>query len=55
MSEEEFELDMSFPLLSPAAFAEAPKTVLDSGQSFLETKNGFLYRIFPDGSKILIK
>ena len=48
-------LEEQFPPLSGAAFAEARAKVLASGQSVLQSENGALYEVFPDGRKIFLK
>lgn len=58
MSEQEHEilkLEDQFPPVSGSAFATARKMVLDSGQSVLQSEGGFIYRVFPDGKKVLVK
>ena len=54
--EDEIErLESQFPAVSGSAFAAARARVLASGQSVLQTENGFLYEVFPDGHKVLLK
>lgn len=48
-------LEDQFPLASAAAFAEARARVLASGQSILESEDGAIYRVFPDGRKEFVK
>ena len=48
-------LESQFPPVSGSAFAAAREQVLASGQSVLQTENGFLYEVFPDGRKVLVK
>jgi hypothetical protein len=56
MSDAEIEkLESQFPAVSGDAFAEARQRVLDSGQSVLQSENGFIYRVFPDGRNELVK
>ena len=58
MSEQEHEiltLENQFPPVYGSAFATARKMVLDSGQSVLQSEGGFIYRVFPDGKKVLVK
>ena len=45
--------DVAFALGS--AFAAARDRVLASGQSVLQSEGGFIYRVFPDGRKELVK
>ena len=55
-SESEIEqLENQFPPVSGEAFAVARQQVLDSGQSVLQSEGGFIYRVFPDGRKELVK
>jgi hypothetical protein len=54
MSEPEqiiIELETRFPALSGAAFATARKETLAAGQSVLQSENGVIYEVFPDGSR----
>jgi len=39
----------SFRAVSGSAFAAASELVLKSGQSVLQSQNGFIYEVFPDG------
>ncbi|MBS0633220.1 MAG: hypothetical protein JSS11_15020 [Verrucomicrobia bacterium] len=56
MSEESIRLlEAQVPTLSGVAFAEARQLVLESGQSVLQSENGVIYKIFPDGAKVRIK
>jgi hypothetical protein len=56
MSENEIsDLENQFPPLSGIAFASARERVLESGQSILESENGILFEVFPDGRKIAVK
>lgn len=48
-------LESQFPPISGSAFAEARAQVLASGQSVLQSEGGFIYRVFPDGRKELVK
>ena len=48
-------LESEFPLVSGQAFAAARERVLASGQSVLQSEGGFIYRVFPDGRKELVK
>ena len=49
------DLESQFPSVSGVAFAAARKQALASGQSVLQSENGFLYEVFPDGRKVLVK
>ena len=48
-------LENQFPAVSGQAFAAAREKVLASGQSVLQAENGFIFRVFPDGRKELVK
>jgi len=45
-------LENEFPTVSGSAFTAARKQVLDSGQSLLESENGAIYEVFPDGRRL---
>jgi hypothetical protein len=49
------DLESRFPLASGEAFAAARAQVLASGQSVLQSKGGFIVRVFPDGRKQRLK
>lgn len=56
MSDQEIEeLENRFPAVSGQAFAEARGRVLASGQSILETKDGVLFEVFPDGRRVPLR
>ena len=56
MSESDIQaLESQFPPVSCQAFAAARQHVLESGQSVLQTEDGFVYRVFPDGRKEVVK
>jgi len=58
MSDQESEvqrLESQFPPISGSAFAAARAKVLASGQSVLQSEGGFIYRVFPDGRKEMVK
>lgn len=48
-------LESQFPALSGQAFAAARAQVLASGQSVLQSEGSFVYRVFPDGRKEVVK
>lgn len=48
-------LESKFPPVSGSAFAAARARVLGSGQSVLQSEGGFIYRVFPDGRKEVVK
>ncbi len=58
MSDDEDEiaiLECQFPGISSSAFAQAREKVLASGQSVLQSENGCIYEVFPDGRQVLVK
>lgn len=56
MSDQEIQvLESQFPEMSGEAFAAARERVLASGQSVLQSEGGFIYRVFPDGHKEVVK
>jgi hypothetical protein len=48
-------LEAEFPTVAGKAFAAARAQVLASGQSVLQSENGAIYEVFPDGRKVLVK
>ncbi len=48
-------LESQFPAVSGLAFAAARAQVLASGQSVLQSEGAFIYRVFPDGHKEVVK
>ena len=48
-------LESEFPALSGQAFAAARARVLASGQSVLQSENGIIYEVFPDGRRMVVK
>lgn len=46
------ELENAFPALSGIAFSAAREAALASGQSVVESENGVIYEVFPDGTRI---
>ena len=48
-------LENQFPAVSGSAFAAARDQVLASGQSVLQSEQGFIYEVFPDGRRVLVK
>jgi hypothetical protein len=53
MADQDIEaLEIQFPAVSDAAFAEARERVLASGQSVLQCENGVIYEVFPDGRRV---
>jgi hypothetical protein len=56
MSDQDIQkLESQFPMLSGSAFAAAREQVLASGQSVLQSENGFIYEVFPDGRRMVVK
>lgn len=56
MSERDFQtLENRFPAVSGSAFAEARGRVLASGQSVLQSEAGFIYEVFPNGDRKVVK
>jgi hypothetical protein len=48
-------LESQFLAVSGSAFSDARKRVLESGQSVLQSENGVIYRVFPDGQREEVK
>jgi hypothetical protein len=48
-------LEALFPATADEAFAAVRKRVLESGQSVLQLESGFIYEVFQNGERILIK
>ncbi|MEI7729727.1 MAG: hypothetical protein WCO56_09140 [Verrucomicrobiota bacterium] len=48
-------LESQFPAVSGSAFATARDRVLASGQSVLESRDGVIYEVFPNGHRVAIK
>lgn len=58
MSEQENNIEVlenQLPAASGAAFVAAREFVLKSGHSVLESDNGVIYEVFPDGSRHRVK
>ncbi|HWD93788.1 MAG TPA: hypothetical protein VG938_15720 [Verrucomicrobiae bacterium] len=56
MSDQDLQkLENQFPAVSGSAFAEARERVLASGQSVLQSQDGVIYEVFPDGRRVAIK
>jgi hypothetical protein len=49
------ELENELPRVSGSAFAAASERVLASGQSVLQSQDGVIYEVFPDGRKVEVK
>jgi hypothetical protein len=48
-------LENQFPAVSGSAFAEARGRVLASGQGVLPSEAGFIYEVFPNGGRKVMK
>ncbi len=48
-------LESQFLAASGSAFAAARAHVLASGQSVLQSQDGMIYEVFPDGRKVAVK
>jgi hypothetical protein len=46
------QLESQFPTLSGQVFADARQRVLASGQSVLQSEDGCVVRVYPDGRKV---
>lgn len=56
MSDEDIQtLESQFPAVSGSAFAAARERVLASGQSVLQSQDGTIYEVFPDGRRVAVK
>jgi hypothetical protein len=56
MSDEEIQiLENHFPTLSGIAFATARQQALDAGLSVMESRDGIIYEVFPDGKRVVVK
>jgi hypothetical protein len=49
------ELERQFPAVSGMAFATAREQVLASGNSVLQSEQGHIYEVFPDGRRVLVR
>ena len=48
-------LENQFPAISGSAFALARAQILASGQSVLQSEQGVIYEVFPDGTRRRVK
>ena len=48
-------LENQFPAVSGSAFAAAREKALASRQSVLESRDGAIYEVFPDGRRVFVK
>jgi hypothetical protein len=56
MSDQDIEdLESQFPAASGSAFAAARERVFASGQSVLQSEQGVIYEVFPDGTRKRVK
>ncbi len=58
MADQEMEsqmLETQFPTLSVRAFAAARNTVMEAGLSVLQAEGQFIYRVFADWKKEVVK
>ena len=56
MSDQDIQtLENQFPAVSGSAFAAARAKVLESGQSVLQSENGVIYEVFPNGRRKEVK
>ncbi len=56
MSDQDIQkLESQFPAISGSAFATAREQVLKSGQAVLQSENGVIYEVFPDGRRVEVK
>ncbi|HEX3627327.1 MAG TPA: hypothetical protein VH280_18115 [Verrucomicrobiae bacterium] len=56
MSDQDIQLlESQFPAISGSAFAAARERVLASGQSVLQSHDGVIYEVFPDGRQVEVK
>jgi hypothetical protein len=56
MSDQDIQqLESEFPAMSGVVFAAARERVLASGQSVLQSQDGVIYEVFPDGRKVVVK
>lgn len=56
MSDQDIQkLENQFPAVSGSAFAAARDQVLASGQSVLQSRDGVIYEVFPDGRRVVLK
>ena len=56
MSDQDIQqLESQFPASSGSAFVAAREIVLKSGQSVLQSQDGVIYEVFPDGRRVAVK
>jgi hypothetical protein len=49
------QLEAEFPAISGSAFAAARENALASGHSVLQSEDGYIYEVYPNGDRILVK
>ena len=49
------QLESQVPAVSGSVFAAAREPALASGQSVLQSQDGVIYEVFPDGRKVMVK
>jgi len=47
--------ESQFPAASGSVFASAREEVLASGQNVLQSENGFIYEVSPNGTRRIVK
>lgn len=56
MSDQDIQnLESQFPAVSGQAFAAARKQALEAGLSVVESRDGVIYEVFPDGRRVAVK
>lgn len=56
MSDQDIQqLENQFLSSSGSAFVEARRIVLNSGQSVLQSQDGVIYEVFPNGRRVAVK
>jgi hypothetical protein len=48
-------LEGAFPAASGSAFAHAREQALDAGLSVLQSEDGVIYEVFPNGRRVAVK
>jgi hypothetical protein len=49
------QLEREIPAMAASAFAEARAKVLAAGLSVLQSEQGSIYEVFPNGDRVLVK
>ena len=49
------QLEAEFPAMSGKAFSDARKEALSAGLSVYQAEAGFIYEVFPDGKRHIVK